>query len=352
MKFLRDFDVRGKRVLARCDFNVPLGENGTIEDDFRIRAALPTIAFLQENGAKVILMSHLGDPGGKVVEGLRLTSVQEKLSELLHMPIAKMQDCIGSEVSKTVFAMAEGDVLLLENVRFHKEEKENEQTFAKSLASLGEIFMNDAFSVCHRNQASVAGIPNFLPSCAGLLLEREIITFEAFLKNPKRPCVAIVGGKKVEDKLSFIEAISGFADAVLVGNLVAKEAQRQHTQLSRPEKIFFAPDGIPNDETAFDIGPRTLALFEEKIRGAQSVFWTGPLGWVEKEEYAAGSLRIVEALQKSGAYTIAGGGDLDSFLGRYQMRDKFSYVSTGGGATLAFLAGKELPGLKALGYYG
>ena len=344
MRNVKDFKVAGRRVLVRCDFNVSLDSQDFIVDDFRIRETLPTVLYLISQRAKVILISHLGDPKGSIVPSLALDKVQERLTEYLHCLVKKATDCIGKEVEDMARIMAEGEVLLLENVRFHKEEEENKKEFAKKLSLLGDVFINDAFSVSHRNHASVAGIPQFLPSASGLLLQKEMLALGKFLKNPEHPFLVIVGGKK-EDKLSFIDQISNFADAVLLGNLLFEEAKKQHVEFKNKEKIIVPVDG------GLDIGPETVRLFIEKINNAKSIFWTGPLGNTEQSEYAKGSLLVANAIGERKAYSIAGGGDLVSFLNVNHLMEKFSYVSTGGGATLEFLAGEELPGLKALGYY-
>lgn len=343
MKTIRDQNFQGKRVLLRCDFNAPLDENGNVIDDFRIQQSLPTITHLLEQGAKLFLISHLGSPKGKVQDSLSLNPIRKVLEKYLNQPVA--------EVSFKEAEKFEGSVALLENIRFNPGEEENDESFAKELASLGDAFVNDAFSASHRSHASIVSLPKFLPSYAGLLLEKEVLALEHFLKHPAHPFVAVVGGKKVEDKLSFVDAISNLADFVLIGNLLAQEIAKKGTVLKNPKKIVLPLDGYPGDGKELDIGPRTRTLFAEKIKDAKSVFWAGPLGLIEKKEYAAGSLEVAKAIIGSFAFSVAGGGNLSAFLGEYNLRDKFSYVSTGGGATLAFLAGKKLPGLEALGYY-
>ncbi|MBI1971449.1 MAG: phosphoglycerate kinase, partial [Candidatus Wildermuthbacteria bacterium] len=345
MKLLRYFSVRGKRVLVRCDFNVPVDEKGNILDDFRIRQTIPTIAFLLSRGAKIILMSHLGDPEGKVVPYLSVRPIQENLMEYLDCSVTLAPDCIGNTIRDWTLKMRNGEVLLLENLRFHGEEELNDRNFAKELAALGDIFVNDAFSVSHRAHASIVGVPQLLPSGAGLLLEKEIHALSEFSKNPKHPFVVVVGGSKAKDKLSFVDAMSRKADTVLIGNLLAKEALSQKLEFSNRHKIVFSPDG------ALDIGPKTIELFKTYLTNAKSVFWVGPLGKTEEKKYAKGSLAIAKAIVKSNAVAIAGGGDLAEFLQNYGLREKFSYVSAGGGATLAFVSGQKLPGLAALGYY-
>ncbi|OHA68465.1 MAG: hypothetical protein A3J68_01555 [Candidatus Wildermuthbacteria bacterium RIFCSPHIGHO2_02_FULL_48_16] len=351
MKTIRDFVLRDLRVLVRSDFNIPLGERGDVLNDFRIVQSLPTIKYLMQEKARVILMSHLGKPEGQVVEKLKMYFVQESLVKYLGKTVAKAKDCVGSEVKGLVSNLQAGEVLLLENLRFHPEEERNDENFAKELASLGELYINDAFSASHRNHASVAGVPKLLPAGVGLLMEEELSHLEKFSEHPARPFVVIVGGLKVKDKLAFVERISKIADTVLIGNLIAREARAEGIVFQNPEKIVFPLDGIPGNGDEFDIGQKTVKLFLEKLQGAKSVFWTGPLGWVSKEEYAKGSMTIARSIVASKAFAVAGGGNLSAFLGEKGLRDQFSFVSTGGGASLAFLAGEKLPGLEALGYY-
>jgi phosphoglycerate kinase len=290
-------------------------------------------------------MSHLGEPQGKRVESLALGKVREKLFSHLGYSAAK----------------AKGKILLLENLRFHKEEEKNDKEFAKALSKLGDMYINDAFSVSHRSHASITEVAEFLPSGIGLLFEKELATLERFSLNPSRPFLVIVGGKKAENKLSFVSAISKIADVVLLGNLLASEkekfapsfdgAPRVHhgansfSSFKNPLKVVSPLDG------EFDIGPQTLKLFTGHIQKAKSIFWTGPLGQVEKKEYAKGSIAIAKAIGESKAFSVVGGGDLVGFLRSFHLEDKFSYLSTAGGAALAFLSGEQLPGLKVLGYY-
>lgn len=344
MKTLKDFNFKNKRVLVRCDFNVPLSEKGEILDDFRIKQALATIKYLIEKGAKVILMSHLGRPEGKVVENLRLTPIQEKLIEYLDLSVTKAPDCLGKEIEEWTKKMKPGEVLLLENLRFHKKEEENDERFAQNLAKLGDIFINDAFSVCHRSHASVVGITKYLPSAAGFLLEREIKVLSQILENPKRPLVVIIGGKKVEDKTKVVENFSKTADFVLIGNLVAKEIKRGKIKIKSSTKVFFPLDSRNN----LDIGPKTIKLFKEKIKKAKTIFWAGPLGKIEEKKYQKGTKEIAKAIIQSKAFSVIGGGDTIEFLNKINLLEKFNYVSIGGGAMLKFLAGEKLPGIEAL----
>jgi len=344
MKTLKDFDLKNKRVLVRADFNVPLNERGDIADDFRIKKTVPTIEYLIKNEAKVILMSHLDDPEGKVVENLRLTPVQDRLTEYLDFSVIKASDCVGSEIEKWSKEMQAGEILLLENLRFHKEEEENDENFAKELSKLGDVYINDAFGTCHRAHASTAGVPKYLPSGVGLLLEKEIKILSEFLENPQKPLIAIVGGKKVETKVKSVDKISEISDWVLVGELIEKETKEKNIKFKYPLKIIGPVDSFKT----FDLGPETLRIFKEKIALAKTVFWNGPLGMTEREEFAKGSEEIARAIIKCGAFSIIGGGETVEFVNRLGLADKFNHVSTGGGAMLEFLAGEKLPGIEAL----
>lgn len=352
MKSIRDAIFSGQRVLMRCDFNVPFDKAGRISDDFRIQATLPTIEYILKKKGRLILMTHIGDPEGKAVSRLRVDGVGERLAELLDAPVAKAPDCVGSGVEAVVSKMAPGEVLLLENLRFHKEEQENSKSFAKQLASLGDIYVNDAFSVCHRAHASVVGVPRLLPSYAGFFLEHELEGLERLGKNPRYPVVAVIGGKKIESKLPVINRISETADTVLLGNILANEAKKERVKFKNPSKVFMPSDGIPGGGEEFDIGPKTVALYLKTLKDAKTVFWAGPLGKIEDARYEKGSLAIAKGIVKSNAYSVAGGGNLLAFLGKHRLREKFSHLSTGGSAMLEFLSGKKLPGLEALHYYG
>lgn len=349
-KTLKDFSVIDKRVLVRCDFNVPLDEKGRILDDFRIKQTLPTIKYLIDQKAKIILMCHLGEPNGQVVPELKLDNVAQNLASLLNMPVGKEDDCIGPDVESESNKLEPGKILLLENLRFHKEEtgpasEYPNLDFAKKLSYLGDIYVNDAFGVCHRDQASVTGVPKILLSCAGFLLEKEIEAMNKVMKNPEKPMVAIVGGKKVETKSKFIDNISKVADFVIVSGLIAKEITDKGIKLEYPEKIV-TPTGQLD---ALDINDESIKMFQEKIMQAKTVLWNGPFGKSEDKEYAKGSLAIAKAIIDSGAYSVIGGGETVEFLNRQGMIDKFSHVSTGGGAMLAYLGGEKLPGLEVLG---
>lgn len=345
METLKDFNLNKKRVLVRCDFNVPIDEKSNILDDFRIEQATPTINFLRQKGAKIILMSHLDDPPDEAVDSLRLNKIQERLADLLGMPIKKTDDCIGKGVEALTLGMKEGEILLLENLRFHKEEREGDINFARELSRLGEIYINEAFSACHRAHASISGVPKFLPHGAGLLLEKEIDYLNKLLREYKRPMVAIVGGKKVETKAKFINRISEIADTVLVSGLIEKEIKEKKIQLENPQKIITPIDSVGQ---GLDIGPKTIDLFREKIIEAETVVWNGPLGKIEEEEFSRGTEEIVKAIIESKVFSVAGGGETVEFIRKLNLLDKFSHISTGGGAMLSYLAGEKLPGIEAL----
>jgi phosphoglycerate kinase len=345
MKTLRDFNLKNQRVLVRCDFNVPLAQKqGIILDDFRIKQTLPTIEYLIEKGAKVILMSHLGRPEGKVVESLRLTPIQNRLMEYLDLSVTKAPDCLGKEIEKWSREMQPGEILLLENLRFHKEEEENNDGFAKKLAKLGEIYINDAFGASHRPHASIAGIPKHLPSGAGLLFEKEIKVLTDLIKNPKIPLVAIIGGAKVKTKVKLIDKISEKADWVLVNTLIKNELKEKNVKLKCPQKIVEPIDEIEGK----DIGPKTINLFKEKIAPAKTILWTGPLGQIEEKKYQKGTREIARAITKSKAFSIVGGGETVEFINKIGLTKKFNHLSTGGGAMLDFIVDGKLVGIEAL----
>ena len=351
MKSIRQAEALNKRVLVRCDFNVPLDEQGNILDDLRIVSSLRTIRYLIQEGAKVILMSHLDRPEGKEVERFRLSGVRSRLALLLGMQVRKADDCVGKNVEPAVLAMKPGDVLLLENLRFHEGEEKNNVEFAKELACLGDCYVNEAFSASHRAHASIDALASLLPSFAGLALLEEVRALEPLLKNPAKPMVVIVGGAKVETKADFLDTISEVADALLVSNLIAEEIKAKNIRFKNMQKVVVPVDGNPGNGLNLDIGPRTTALFCQTLQSAKTVFWSGPMGKIEEAAYEQGSLALAKTVIESGAYSVAGGGSLNAFLRIKGLQDRFSYVSTGGGALLAFLAGDKLPGLAALGYY-
>lgn len=344
MKTLKDFSTNTKRILVRCDFNVPLDKKGNILDDFRIKEVMPTIEYLVEQKARIILMSHLGEPNGEYIKELKMDKVGEKLSEYLGFGILKEDDCIGPDIESRTLSLEPGKVMLLENLRFHKEETERDTEFSKKLSFLGDIYVNDAFPVCHRDHASITGVPKFLSPCAGLLLEKELKNLDKILQGPQRPFVAVVGGAKVETKAKFIDSISEIADLVIVSGLIKKEILEKNIQFKHADKII----GPENNLDALDIDKSTAESFREKILQAKTVLWNGPFGKFEEPPYAAGTLAIAKAIIESKAFSIAGGGETVEFLEKQGIIQKFSHVSTGGGAMLSYLAKEELPGLKAL----
>lgn len=384
-KTVRDVEVEGKRVLVRVDFNVPLAE-GKVTDDTRIRAALPTINYLLEHGARVILMSHLGRPKGKVVDELRLDPVAERLAELLGKPVRKLDDCVGPEVEAAVAEMRSGDVALLENTRFYSEDESNDPAFARKLASLADIFVNDAFGAAHRAHASTVGLAEHLPSVAGFLMEKEIAFLGQALTAPKHPFVAVLGGAKVSDKIGVIDNLLTKVDSLLIGGGmantflkaqgyeigqslveddsldVARETlERAGERLALPVDVVVADrfdaeaeskvvpvDQVPEDWRILDIGPETVELFKQKLAGAKTVVWNGPMGVFEFPRFAVGTEAIARILAGSGATTIIGGGDSVAAVEQAGLADKMTHISTGGGASLEFLEGKELPGVAAL----
>ncbi|MBM7856107.1 phosphoglycerate kinase [Desulfohalotomaculum tongense] len=387
-KTIKDIDVRNKRVLVRVDFNVPL-KDGVITDDTRIQKALPTIKYLMDREAKVILASHLGRPKGEVVEKYRLTPVAERLSELLGRTVLKADQSVGEEPKKIISGMKGGDVLLLENVRFHAEETENDEKYAGQLAELADIFVNDAFGTAHRAHASTAGVAKFLPGVAGLLMERELEMLGKAVSNPERPFVAIIGGAKVSDKIGVIENLLDKVDVLIIGGgmantFLAAQGCQVGKSLYEPDKVNLAREliaraeeskvelllpsdvvvaaaveenaeqrvvpvtGIPQDWMALDIGPETAAQYAAAVQRAATVVWNGPMGVFEIDAFARGTEAVAKALAESKATTIVGGGDSVAAVNKTKVADKISHISTGGGASLKFLEGKELPGVTAL----
>ncbi|MEJ5296483.1 MAG: phosphoglycerate kinase [Armatimonadota bacterium] len=387
-KTIEDVDVAGKRVLCRVDFNVPL-KDGVITDDRRIRAAIPTIQYLVDHGAKVILCSHLGRPKGQVVEELRLNPVAARLADLMGRPVTKVDDCVGEDVKKAVAAMKDGDILLLENLRFHKEEEKNDPDFAAELASLADIYVNDAFGAAHRAHASTEGVTKHLPAVSGYLMKKELDYLSKVISDPERPFVAILGGAKVADKIPVIQNLLSKVDTLIIGGGMAytffkaqgleigkslldeeglelarkalEDAKARGVKLLLPTDIVVAAefnndspsrvvpaDQIPADMMGLDIGPETRKAFAEEIKSAKTVFWNGPMGVFEMPNFAHGTLAIAEALAASGATTVVGGGDSAAAIEQMGYADKVSHVSTGGGASLEFVEGRELPGVAAL----
>lgn len=398
-KCITDIDVQGKRVLVRVDFNVPLDDTRRVTDDRRIRAAVPTISYLLGQGGKVILVSHLGRPKGAPKEDLRLDPVAKRLSELLGQPVRKLNDSIGAEVESVVSRMERGEVVLLENIRFYPEEEANDVDFAKKLAALAEIYVNDAFGTAHRAHASTEGVTHFLQiAVSGFLMQKEIDYLGRALSSPERPFVAVLGGVKVSDKIQVIDNLIEKVDALLIGGamtytfLVAKGLQvgnsmvdeagvqlakdAMHKAAARGVELllpvdtiqvelpadFSIPSGVPADVTiktvpidsmsegfrGLDIGPDTIKLFGEMIRGARTVLWNGPMGVFEDARFAKGTLGMAQAMADSRGTTIVGGGDSAAAIEQMGFADKVSHVSTGGGASLEFLEGKALPGVVAL----
>lgn len=391
-KTIRDIDLEGRRVLVRVDFNVPLDAQQQITDDTRIRAALPTIRYLLDQNAAVILMSHLGRPKGQPVESMRLTPVARRLSDLLGLPVEMAPDCIGPQVTDMVRELLPGQVLLLENLRFHKEEEQNDPDFARQLADLGEIYVNDAFGSAHRAHASTEGVTRYLPSVAGFLMEKEINFLGSALEQPKRPFAAIIGGAKVSDKITVLERLISMVDALLIGggmantflkaegyevgdslvenekldvarDLLAKARQRQLAFVLPIDVVIadrFAADAdhktmpanaVPPGWRILDIGAQTIAAFRERLSNAQTIIWNGTLGVAEMPAFAKGTdaiISILAELTKRGATTIIGGGDSAAAVEQAGAADKMTHVSTGGGASLEFLEGRTLPGVAAL----
>ncbi len=388
---LTEADVAGKRVLVRADFNVPLDDSGSITDDTRIRAALPTIKDLTGKGAKVILCSHMGRPKGEVKEGLRLTPVAARLSELLGQEVTKCDDCVGDEVTATVNGMSNGQVVLLENLRFHSEETKNDPEFAKALASNADVYVNEAFGTAHRAHASTEGVTKYLsPSVAGYLIEKELEFLQNAVDNPKRPLAAIIGGSKVSSKIGVIETLLDKCDKLLIGggmiftfykarglsvgkSLVEEDklelaksleakAKEQGVELLLPTDVVvadnFAPDAnaktvsindIPDGWMGLDIGPDSVKVFQDALASCNAVIWNGPMGVFEFDKFAVGTEAIANTLAgKPDAITIIGGGDSVAAVEKVGVAEKMSHISTGGGASLELLEGKKLPGILAL----
>ncbi len=384
-KTIRDIDVQGKRVLVRVDYNVPISE-GQITDDRRIRATVPTIQYLLDHGAAVILMSHLGRPKKPSPE-FRLDPVARRLSEILGIPVRKLDDCIGPEVEEAVKGMKPGEIILLENLRFHPEEEANDPEFARKLASLADVYVNDAFATAHRAHASTEGVARYLPAVAGFLMERELRFLSLLLSSPERPFVAILGGAKISDKIGVIRNLLPKVDLLLIGggmantffkamgysvgdSLVEEEALDLARELLReggakivlPVDVVIAdrvasdaavrtakPGEVPDGWRILDIGPETVKLFREKLQQARTVFWNGPLGVFEVEPFNRGTFAIARALAElEGVTTVVGGGDSAAAVEAAGVAEKITHVSTGGGASLEFLEGRELPGVAAL----
>ncbi len=384
-KTVRDIDVQGRWVLVRVDFNVPLA-NGQVADDTRIRAALPTIRYLRERGARLILMSHLGRPKGEVRDDLRMTPVARRLSELLGEEVHTVRDCVGPAVAAAAQELAPGETLLLENLRFHPEEKANDPAFARQLAALADVYVDDAFGTAHRAHASTAGVPAYLPAVAGFLIEKELRFLGKALQSPDHPFVAIQGGAKISDKVAILERFLERVDRLIVGggmantfllaqglevgdSLVERDSlpvaktilQKAGEKLLLPTDVAIADrfdaaaerrvvpaTEVPAGWRILDIGPDTVRTFTQALQGAQTVVWNGPMGVFEFPRFAGGTFAIARALADLPAITIVGGGDSASAVQRSGLADRMTHVSTGGGAAMEFLEGRTLPGVAAL----
>ncbi|MEA4853772.1 MAG: phosphoglycerate kinase [Christensenella sp.] len=388
-KTIEDIDVKGKKVLVRVDFNVPLNDKGEITDETRIQAALPTIKYLLGQGAKVILMSHLGRPKGEVKPEFSLAPVAKRLGELLNTKVVFAKDCVGPEAEEAVASIEDGQVVLLENLRFHKEETANDPDFAKQLAGLADVFVNDAFGTAHRAHASTAGVADYLPAVAGYLIGKELDIIGKALEDPQRPFIAILGGAKVSDKIGVIENLLGKVDCLIIGGGMAntfvkaqgyemgkslvdderlglavdlmEKATRKGIKIMLPSDFVVAKelkegvdtqivpvDNIPADSMALDIGPSSRMIFANEIKRAKTAIWNGPMGVAEIPAFANGTRAVAEALAESDAVTIIGGGDSAAAVKKLGYADKMTHISTGGGASLEFMEGKILPGVAAL----
>ena len=388
-KTVRDIDLKGKKVFVRCDFNVPMDENQNITDNRRIVAALPTIKYLIEQNCRIILASHLGRPKGEVKPEFSLAPVAKELSKLLGQEVLMAKDVIGESAKTLAENLQEGQVMLLENVRFHREETDNDPEFAKELASMAEVFVNDAFGTAHRAHASTEGISHYLPSVSGFLIEKELKFLGDALNNPERPFVAILGGAKVSDKIGVIDSLLEKVDTLMIGGGMAytffkAQGYEVGNSLCEPDKCDlalslmnkakekgvkfllpvdtkigkeFKPDTesktvawteIPEGWEGFDIGEKTIEMFKDELKSAKTVVWNGPLGLFEFDQFAIGTNAIAHALAELDATTIIGGGDSAAAVEKAGLADKMTHISTGGGASLEFLEGKKLPGIECL----
>ena len=388
-KTVKDIDLKEKKVFVRCDFNVPMDENQNITDNTRIKAALPTIKYLLEQNCKIILASHLGRPKGEVKPEFSLKPVAKELSKLLGKDVIMANDVIGEDATSKAENLKEGEIMLLENVRFHREETDNDPEFAKKLASMAEIFVNDAFGTAHRAHASTTGIADYIPGVAGFLIEKELKFLGNAINNPERPFVAILGGAKVSDKIGVIDSLLDKVDTLMIGGGMAytffkaqgynvgnslcevektdlalekmKKAKAKGVKLLLPidTKIGkeFKPDTesktvawteIPDEWEGFDIGEKTIEMFKKELQNAKTVIWNGPLGLFEFDQFAIGTNEIAKTLADLDATTIIGGGDSAAAVTKAGLADKMTHISTGGGASLEFLEGKKLPGIECL----
>lgn len=385
---MKDIQLEGKRVFCRVDFNVPM-ENGKVTDDTRIRAAIPTIDYLTEHGAKVILASHLGRPKGEVNEDMGLTAAGEKLAELIGKTVTKLDSSIGQEVEQAISAMEDGSIILLENVRFHPGEEKNDAELAQAFANLADVFVNDAFGAAHRAHASTAGIANYIPAVSGLLLEKELEVLGKALSEPDRPFTAIIGGAKVKDKIGVIDHLLDKVDNLLIGGGLSytfskaqgysignslveedkielaksfiKKAKEKGVHLHLPIDVVIADefskeaetkvvkiDAIPEGWMGLDIGPETAELYADVITNSKLIIWNGPMGVFEMEPFENGTKQVANAMAETKAYTVIGGGDSAAAVEKFNVGDKMDHISTGGGASLEFMEGKDLPGVTAL----
>ena len=388
-KTVKDIDLKGKKVFVRCDFNVPMDENQNITDNTRIKAALPTIKYLLEQNCKIILASHLGRPKGEVKPEFSLKPVAKELSKLLGKDVIMANDVIGEDATSKAENLKEGEIMLLENVRFHKEETDNDPEFAKKLASMAEIFVNDAFGTAHRAHASTTGIADYIPGVAGFLIEKELKFLGNAINNPERPFVAILGGAKVSDKIGVIDSLLDKVDTLMIGGGMTYtffkaqgynvgnslcEVEKTDLALEAMEKAKakgvklllpidtkigkeFKPDTesktvawteIPDEWEGFDIGEKTIEMFKNELQSAKTVIWNGPLGLFEFDQFAIGTNEIAKTLADLDATTIIGGGESAAAVTKAGLADKMTHISTGGGASLEFLEGKKLPGIECL----
>lgn len=385
---MKDIDVKGQRVFVRVDFNVPMAD-GAITDETRIRAAIPTIEYLVEQGAKVILASHLGRPKGEVKEEMRLTAVGIRLAELMGKPVTKLDESIGQAVEEAVANMQDGDILLLENVRFHAGEEKNDPTLAQQFAQLADIYVNDAFGAAHRAHASTEGIAKHIPAVSGFLMQKELDVLGKALSNPEHPFTAIIGGAKVKDKIGVIESLLEKVDHLIIGGGLSftfikaqghdigkslleedkielaksfiEKAKAKGVQLHMPVDAVVANefsqdaetqivdvDAIPADWMGLDIGPKTAANYAEVIKNSKLIIWNGPMGVFEMDKFANGTKTVADAMATTAGYTVIGGGDSAAAVEKFEVADKMDHISTGGGASLELMEGKELPGIVAL----
>lgn len=388
-KNIRDMDIKGKKVLVRADFNVPIDENGRITDDRRIREAIPTISYLRENKARIILMSHLGRPKGKFNEKYSLKPVSERLSEMLNTKVRLADDVIGDKVRKMAESLKEGEVMLLENVRFYEEEEKNDKEFSRKLSALGDVFVNDAFGTAHRAHASTAGVAEYLPSAIGFLIKKELDIMGKALSSPERPFIAILGGAKVSDKIGAIKNLLDKVDTLLIGGGMAftfframgyevgksileadkvelageilKAAEAKGIKMLLPVDTVIASEFsndsafrtvpanmIPSDQMGMDIGEDSRKIFAEIIKNAGTVVWNGPMGVFEMENFAKGTFAVAKAMSECGGVTIVGGGDSAAAVEQLGFAADMTHISTGGGASLEFLEGKVLPGIESI----